>query len=426
MADYIVRAESLSKRYRIHPTVGQGWHRNQHVLVDDIMQIGNKLRGRASPGDKVAFWALKDVSFEARQGEVIGIIGRNGAGKSTLLKLLSRVTEPTSGRATIYGRVGTLLEVGTGFHSELTGRENIFISGAIIGMSRAEIKRKFDEIVAFSEVGEFLDTPVKRFSSGMEVRLAFSVAAHLNPQLLLVDEVLAVGDAAFQQKSLNKIKEVAHNGGTILFVSHNMTTVASSCSQALVLEHGKVAYPLASTTQAIDYYLASIEREQRVRLEEGRQGGSAGTVRIAGFGMRDAHGVLVDTLTSGMPVSFQVEYATDRPASLEEVNLSIKIKTLRGDVIASLDSQAALGLLTLAEPQGRLTCHIPRLPLAAGNISISLSIEQNGQILDMIQDAYIGEIDSGGYYEKKSQRERSGWLLIDQDWRLSTGQEGAG
>ncbi len=187
--------------------------------------------------------------FEARQGDVIGIIGRNGAGKSTLLKLLSRVTEPTSGRAIIYGRVGSLLEVGTGFHSELTGRENIFISGAIIGMSRAEIKRKFDEIVAFSEVEKFLDTPVKRFSSGMEVRLAFSVAAHLNPQVLLVDEVLSVGDASFQQKSLNKIKEVSKNGGTILFVSHNMTTVASSCNQGLVLEQGKVVFPLGPVSK---------------------------------------------------------------------------------------------------------------------------------------------------------------------------------
>jgi lipopolysaccharide transport system ATP-binding protein len=419
MPDFILRAENLSKRYRIHPTVGQGWRHNQHVLVDDIMQVANKIRGRTSPGNKVTFWALKDVSFEARQGDVIGIIGRNGAGKSTLLKLLSRVTEPTSGRAIIYGRVGSLLEVGTGFHSELTGRENIFISGAIIGMSRAEIKRKFDEIVAFSEVGEFLDTPVKRFSSGMEVRLAFSVAAHLNPQVLLVDEVLSVGDASFQQKSLNKLKEVSENGGTILFVSHNMTTVASSCNQALVLEQGSVVFPLGPVTSAIDHYLTAIEQDHRFRLEEGRRGNSSGPVKISGFGIQDASGIIVDTLTSGMPIKFQIEYEMSQPGSLEDINCMIVIKTLKGDVIANLNSQTSAGSLKLLSPKGLIICDIAKLPIAPGNISIALSIEQNGQILDIINDAYVGAVDRGGHLEKRSHGERSGWLIIDQDWNLT-------
>ena len=243
MPDVLLKAEKLSKRYNLRPNVGLGWRKNQRILVDDLANFARQLRERSNQPRKVAFWALKDVSFECEGGEVIGIIGRNGAGKSTLLKILSRVTQPTSGRAVITGRIGSLLEVGTGFHSELTGRENIFISGAIIGMSRAEIKKKFDEIVEFSGVKDFLDTPVKRFSSGMEVRLAFSVAAHLHPQILLVDEVLSIGDLEFQQKSLQKIKEVASDGGVVLFVSHNMTSVSGLCTKAFVLDHGEIVFP---------------------------------------------------------------------------------------------------------------------------------------------------------------------------------------
>ena len=188
------------------------------------------------------FWALKDVDFEIKRGEVVGIIGRNGAGKSTLLKILSRITEPTEGRVTINGRIGSLLEVGTGFHPELTGRENIYLNGAILGMRRAEIRRKFDEIVAFAEIEKFLDTPVKRYSSGMYVRLAFAVAAHLEPEILLVDEVLAVGDAEFQRKSLGKMSDVANGGRTVLFVSHNLAAVRSLCSRAFLFERGKLAF----------------------------------------------------------------------------------------------------------------------------------------------------------------------------------------
>src|SRR5262249_43592020 len=202
------------------------------------------LRGRQLvAGDEVEeFWALKDVSFEVKRGEVVGIIGRNGAGKSTLLKVLSRVTEPSTGRVTIKGRVASLLEVGTGFHQELTGRENIYLNGAILGMTRAEIRRKFDEIVAFAEVEKFLDTPVKRYSSGMYVRLAFAVAAHLDPEILIVDEVLAVGDAEFQRKCLGKMGEVARGGRTVLFVSHNLPAVTNLCNDLITLAHGNIVF----------------------------------------------------------------------------------------------------------------------------------------------------------------------------------------
>ncbi len=416
MPDYILSAENLSKRYRILPTTGKGWRGNQRVLVDDIARITNQVLGRKYPEKKISFWALKDVSFEAGQGDVIGIIGRNGAGKSTLLKLLGRVTEPTSGRAIIYGRVGSLLEVGTGFHSELTGRENIFISGAIIGMSTAEIRRKFDEIVAFSGVEEFLDTPVKRYSSGMEVRLAFSVAAHLNPQVLLVDEVLSVGDASFQEKSLKKIKEVSEGGGTILFISHNMTTVSALCNKALVLEHGKIIFSLGPVRDAIACYLSEVEKSQQVQLDEARQIVAPGFVKISGFSIRGADNIILETLTGGLPVNFQIEYLAEQFGPLKDINFSILIKNLKGDVIANLNSLATFGPLTLSAHKGQIVCHIDKLPLASGNISISLMLEQGGQVVDKIEDAFVGTVDRGGHLESKALRGRQGWVLIDQEW----------
>ncbi len=247
MADTVIRAEGLGKKY----VIGHQARRERYVALRDVLAHGAKnilrktaqlTRGRnLVPGDILEdFWALRDVSFEVKRGEVLGIIGRNGAGKSTLLKVLSRITEPSEGRVSITGRVASLLEVGTGFHPELTGRENIFLNGAILGMTRAEIRRKFDEIVAFAEVEKFLDTPVKRYSSGMYVRLAFAVAAHLEPEILVVDEVLAVGDAEFQKKCLGKMSEVAGGGRTVLFVSHNMHSVSQLCGRGIVLAGGRL------------------------------------------------------------------------------------------------------------------------------------------------------------------------------------------
>lgn len=240
MSDPIITVENLSKSYLIgHQNVqGDGLRHVIEKMVRNPLEWLKKRRQKRAV-EIEEFWALKDVSFEIRQGDVVGIIGRNGAGKSTLLKILSRITDPTAGRITVNGRVASLLEVGTGFHNELTGRENIFLNGAILGMSKAEIKRKFDEIVAFSEVEKFLDTPVKRYSSGMYVRLAFSVAAHLEPEILIVDEVLAVGDTQFQQKCLEKIRSVSESGRTVIFVSHNLSTVRNLCKTAVLLDKGR-------------------------------------------------------------------------------------------------------------------------------------------------------------------------------------------
>ncbi|MFZ0212717.1 MAG: ABC transporter ATP-binding protein [Candidatus Acidiferrales bacterium] len=232
MSDVAIRVESIGKRYR----VGE---RQRYLALRDVLTSAFRFNSKRKPQDHI--WAVRDVSFEVQQGEVVGVIGRNGAGKSTLLKLLARITRPTEGRATLHGRIGSLLEVGTGFHPELTGRENVFLSGAILGMSKLEIERKFDEIVAFAEVERFIDTPLKHYSSGMQMRLAFAVAAHLEPEILLVDEVLAVGDAAFQKKCLGKMSDVSRQGRTILFVSHNMAALRKLCSRAIWLDGGRIA-----------------------------------------------------------------------------------------------------------------------------------------------------------------------------------------
>ena len=240
----ILKIENLSKKYIIGHQRQERYTALRDVMMHKLRGIGQRLRHPLSPNKEVTnlekFWALKDINLEIKQGDRVGVIGRNGAGKSTLLKILSRITEPTTGRITINGRIASLLEVGTGFHPELTGRENIFLNGAILGMSRAEIKKKYDEIVAFAEVEKFLDTPVKRYSSGMYVRLAFAVAAHLEPDILLVDEVLAVGDAAFQKKCLGKMGDVSKEGRTIFFVSHNMGAVEDLCNQAILMDDGRV------------------------------------------------------------------------------------------------------------------------------------------------------------------------------------------
>jgi lipopolysaccharide transport system ATP-binding protein len=241
MTDSIIQVENLGKKYILKHQSQERYTALRDVISHRVQSVGHRLmRSRTPPSTQEEFWALKDVSFEIQRGDRVGIIGRNGAGKSTLLKILSRITEPTHGRIRIQGRVASLLEVGTGFHPELTGRENIFLNGAILGMSKAEIKRKFDEIVAFAEVEKFLDTPVKRYSSGMYVRLAFSVAAHLEPEILVVDEVLAVGDAAFQKKCLGKMEDVGKEGRTVLFVSHNTTTVKQLCTRAILLSNGAI------------------------------------------------------------------------------------------------------------------------------------------------------------------------------------------
>ena len=269
MSDIIIRAENVAKKYRLRHQSVRGYRTLRESIAEKAKGLFKKGAPENRNGSSVEeFWALQEVSFDIKRGEVVGIIGRNGAGKSTLLKVLSRITEPTTGRIRISGRVASLLEVGTGFHPELTGRENIFLNGAVLGMTRVEIKSKFDEIVAFAEVEKFLDTPVKRYSSGMYVRLAFAVAAHLEPEILIVDEVLAVGDAAFQKKCLGRMSEVARGGRTVLFVSHNMNAVKQLCGSAILLEKGRLVMRDDRVSDVIQQYLEKSANSSDVTLWE--------------------------------------------------------------------------------------------------------------------------------------------------------------
>jgi lipopolysaccharide transport system ATP-binding protein len=308
MHDLAIRAQGVAKRYYIG-----GERQSYGTLRDAIVRAATtpiaRIRHPGSVHSQVeTLWALRDVSFEMRAGEVLGIIGRNGAGKSTLLKLLSRITEPTHGRIDLWGRVGSLLEVGTGFHPELTGRENIRLNGAILGMSRAEINRHFDDIVEFAELSKFLDTPVKRYSSGMYVRLAFAVAAHLDPEILVVDEVLAVGDARFQKKCLKKMSEAGRGGRTVLFVSHNMTAVRALCTRAIVLDDGKLVFD-GAPIDAVAHYLAGslVNSAERVWQDAARAPGSR-EIRLRQVRVCDANGDPSADLDIQRPLSIECEF----------------------------------------------------------------------------------------------------------------------
>jgi ABC-type polysaccharide/polyol phosphate transport system, ATPase component len=328
MSDIAIRAENLGKEYRIGMPAA-----NYRTLRETIEEgfSASMQRLRSGPDLNSFIWALKDVSFDVHQGQVLGIIGRNGAGKSTLLKILSRITDPTEGYAEIHGRVGSLLEVGTGFHPELTGRENILLNGAILGMKRSEIERKFDEIVAFSEVDQFIDTPVKRYSSGMYLRLAFAVAAHLEPEILVVDEVLAVGDAEFQRKCLGKMSDVAHEGRTVLFVSHNMSAVLRLTEEVLVIEKGHVALR-APTAQAVDFYLSrGFSQEGKRTWEKDEVPLDAAPFRPLELRVCTSQKKVSDAVRSLEPITIEMEYVLDAP--ITGLRVGLYLMSTRGEFI---------------------------------------------------------------------------------------------
>jgi len=329
MSEYAIRVQGLGKQYRLGGNAAS--YRTLRDTLGDVARwplrlLKGELRHRA---EKI--WALRDISFELQYGQVLGVIGRNGAGKSTLLKILSRVTEPTVGTAEINGRVGSLLEVGTGFHPELSGRENIYLNGAVLGMKRREIATKFDEIVEFSGVEKFIDTPVKHYSSGMYLRLAFSVAAHLEPEILVVDEVLAVGDAEFQRKCLGKMSDVAEAGRTVLFVSHNMSAILRLTQESIVLDKGQMVYR-AQTRQAVDYYMASglSQSGERTWTAEEIPITSAPFKPIAAR-VRDPKGKVVDTVLARQPLEIEIEY--ELAEAVQGLRVGVYMQTIRGEVV---------------------------------------------------------------------------------------------
>jgi lipopolysaccharide transport system ATP-binding protein len=414
-----IRAEGLSKRYRVGSATPYKTLRES--LPDFFRGAARKVRALGSGSREESFWALRDVSFDVEHGEVVGVIGRNGAGKSTLLKILSRITWPTEGRALIHGRVGSLLEVGTGFHPELTGRENIFLNGAIMGMRRAEIAAKFDEIVAFAEVDKFVDTPVKHYSSGMYVRLAFAIAAHLEPEILIVDEVLAVGDLAFQQKCLGKMSEVSQQGRTILFVSHNMAVVEKLCQRAIVLQNGRIDFQ-GETEAAIHHYMNKMVDATKA---EGH------TFDLAEATDRRSH---VGKLLKRLEL-----YGTDDLPVLEGVRLGsgLKLKvhfdlpkpTRSFDVGIGFDSMFSQRIFTahsVFEPERPMgesvgpqvyVCEIPSFTLMPGLYTIKIWLDINHAEADLINFAASVNVLESDYYGS-GKAPWNGTVVLPHNWYL--------
>jgi lipopolysaccharide transport system ATP-binding protein len=383
-------AHEISKRY----VLGSGVRGYRTVREAVTTAVSGAVRRAASGGPGPAgrrthIWALRDVSFEVAPGELVGIIGRNGAGKTTVLKILSRITKPTSGRAEVRGRVGSLLEVGTGSHPELTGRENVYLSGAILGMSKAEIKRRFDEIVEFADIGDFLDTPIKRYSSGMKVRLAFAVAAHLEPEILIVDEVLAVGDAAFQRKCLGKMGDVTAEGRTVLFVSHNMAVIQGLCRRGIFLENGSIVTD-ASIEDAVRAYLRRLEEnvseDLLVRTDRrGRQGSMLSRVEVEG---PDGTGRLV----TGSPARFRF-HVTDL---LSRMSCKFTIYNHLGQPVGTLVSEVPTAA-DRYERDGKpfFECLIDELPLVPGRYRIDVVIKGRRHLQDDVEAAAVFDVDQG-------------------------------
>ena len=402
MSEAIITVENLSKSYLVgHRTGGRSRYTTlRDVLAQEVRNFSRKaidvVRGRqVVQGDEVEeFWALRNVSFEVNEGEVLGIIGRNGAGKSTLLKILSRVTEPTEGRICLGGRIASLLEVGTGFHPELTGRENIFLNGAILGMTRGEIRKKFDEIVAFAEVEKFLDTPVKRYSSGMYVRLAFAVAAHLEPEILIIDEVLAVGDAQFQRKCLGKMDEVSRRDGrTVLFVSHNMGTIASLCPSAIWIESGKIRQR-GESREVIDGYLTEGLPIAAKRIELAgvpRRPGTDTRLRLQALEWQSAL-----PLRHGEVVRATISFQTFAP--LNDVTVGIGFSSLGGTRLLTYDTDFQDGFRpSLAKP-GVYTVQveIDSLPMGPDNYYLDIGCRSgDSHMLDYVLQAAQIEVVPG-------------------------------
>jgi lipopolysaccharide transport system ATP-binding protein len=424
-----ISVKNLSKRYSIGAAQTKfRYGMLRDVFVDSLtapIRYAKSLVGRSNNHQltigKNFIWALKDISFDLEEGKVLGIVGRNGAGKSTLLKVLSRVTEPTEGMVTVRGRVGSLLEVGTGFHPELTGRENIYMNGAILGMKRAEIDKKFDEMVEFSEVAQFIDTPVKRYSSGMYLRLAFAVAAHLEPEILVVDEVLAVGDAEFQKKCLGKMNDVAQQGRTVLFVSHNMSAILRLTQEAIVLKKGQLI-KRAPTPEAVDFYLASGQAESGERV----WGADEIPVASAPFKpvairIKDRSGKVVDTVRSTEPVIVEWEYCLDAPVT--GLRVGMYLSTMRGEyVFTAFDTDDAKQYEQFgARLAGHYvsSCHIPADFFNEGRYSLGVNASSFGvRRYFMDENALSFTVEISGAPGTQWPEIRQGPIRPRLDWKI--------
>jgi lipopolysaccharide transport system ATP-binding protein len=413
----ILEARNVSKQY----ILGRTRRRNdslREMLVRSLRRPVDSLLGKSAVLE-APFWALRHISFDVNAGEVLGVIGRNGAGKSTLLKIISRITDPTEGWIKVRGRLSSLLEVGTGFHPELTGRENIFLNGAILGMRKAEIIAKFDEIVAFSEIEKFLDTPVKRYSSGMFVRLAFSVAAHLNPEILVVDEVLAVGDISFQKKCLGKMSEVSRGGRTVLFVSHNMAAVQNLCATAIVLNEGQLAFHGASK-EAIDFYLHSIgstsSRGHIIDLSETqRRRGLETVLQRLEFYTRGKTPVR-GSLPLGDSLQIRIHFLLEKPK--EKIQVGVGFDSMFGQRIFTAHTSFEPGYFCRKQvgPQ-TYVCNIPSLTLVPGEYTIRVWVDDSGDSLDILDDVARLQVIESDYYGT-GRVPWNGTFVLKHNWHI--------
>ena len=418
---FAIKVGNISKLYHLgeHAQITRTF---RDVITDSFDRLNPLSRAKKNGTHKKAneLWALSDVNFEVRPGETVGIIGRNGSGKSTLLKIISRITEPTTGRVEIYGRVGSLLEVGTGFHPELSGRDNIFLNGSILGMSRREIEREFDAIVSFAELEKFLDTPVKRYSSGMYIRLAFAVAAHLAPEIMLIDEVLAVGDAAFQKKCLGKMSDVARHGRTILFVSHNTAAMLNLCDRGILLERGRIIAD-GEIEPVIQTYLKSLRlaRPHDLTICSERQGN--GRVRFTSARFEDERGNIVDQGISGYPLVIALDYQSRDEQYLPNCRSSIVFFDSMGQFLFNCISELVISDPITLPPSGTLRCLIPKLPLSQGQYLLNLMLTVNGEIEDQLHNAIELEVSDGDFYGT-GRVYLDGWrgrgVLVNHEWMV--------
>ena len=431
MSDLAVHVEGLGKEYHIGGMRKVKFRTMRDTIADAAKAPFRKaiglMRGQATSaaGLNESMWALKDVSFDVRQGEVIGVVGRNGAGKSTLLKILSRITTPTEGYAEIYGRVGSLLEVGTGFHPELTGRENIYLNGAILGMAQHEIDRKFDEIVAFAEVEKFINTPVKHYSSGMGLRLGFAVAAHLEPEILVVDEVLAVGDAAFQKKCLGKMSEVANEGRTVLFVSHNMAAVASLCTKGMLLNFGQVV-TIGDVSDVINAYMDMGAEASKIPLGERTDRRGNGRLRFTNISFLNERGEETGAAISGGPLTIILDYETNDGKKVRDVDAYIAFYGSFGELLFVTHVRVARGAFEEVPPKGKMVCHIDKFPLVSGYYRYSIEVGvAPDYLMDGIDDAGNLYVEPGDFYGTGylPLRQHQKAVMVEHMWEVLSADE---
>ena len=410
----IIKVEGLSKHYLLNKNATPKSDTLYGNFIEGLKNIKNITQKKQTED----FWALNDVSFEIQKGDRVGIIGRNGAGKSTLLKILSRITPPTKGRIEYSGRMASLLEVGTGFHGDLSGRENIYLNGSILGMTKHEIDRKFDEIVAFAEIEKFLDTPVKRYSSGMYVRLAFAVAANLESDILIVDEVLAVGDAAFQKKCLGKMNEVSKaDGKTILFVSHQLNTLQALCNKGLVLSKGEVSLNVSSSELAIKHYMLLANQTARTSIYDRLDREGEGKIKVTDIKFSNITKQDIEELITGQQLFIHISYQCINTFIGQKISIALAFYGDDGILYTVLNSENTGVVYDNVKGSGELVCSINKLPLMEGNYFINVSINENGITQDWVQEATTISVIAGDFYGTgKINPTSHKSILIDNTW----------